>query len=637
MINSKIYFLFSIGPVQEFIAAGRKSRDLFSGSLMLSYLSAKALEAIKEHSNAYGYIANTVFPSLNDEKNYADSSVPNRFLFSFKNYSLDKIAETAEAAEKAIHCEFDKIIEHAKNKFADIYKNDNVWNTYWDEQKNNFLEIYWAAMETNEDYSRIYNRLENLMGQRKALRNFNELNNGNNEKGQPGLKCSLIQNLSAVHPTKEKPNDFWRNVIDKYPHLIGDLTGKEPLSAIALAKRFFIDYLIKNNAVKDGSDKYPSTTTIAVSTFNKAIINNYAKISDEAKSNIKEFVKAVRALQEAKYGPRGKISITNMPFLIDKNTELKDYLKIEGDFLFEEMVKNEFKSNGHEIDGKIKSVNETAKQIIKEVKKISGKSISKYYAIIYFDGDKMGEKLSSENVTTISENLRRFSARNNNSDLTLRNVYQVIEEDHIGKVVYSGGDDVLAFISLEDCLSAAFALRKSFTGFMGPGYEASAGIAIAHHQTDLRQVLNAARKAEEYAKNALGRNSLAIALMKRSGISTITGTKWDLEKNNIDSIVEFSEFIRTGKISTGFIFDLINEIDGLSVFEESVDAILPEIKRLLFRHSDKKEFKKDVEKFYEDNLRSLCCSVIKESKENPLNQLCGILEVAQFIGQGGDR
>ncbi|KAF0216682.1 MAG: CRISPR-associated, partial [Ignavibacteria bacterium] len=384
MNNSKIYFLFSIGPVQEFIAAGRKTRDLFSGSLMLSYLSAKALEAVRKHANTNGYNAVAVFPSLNEEENYADSSVPNRFLFSITEYSVDKITNTAEAAENAIHYEFDKIVEHAKSKFATINERDKVWATYWDEQKNNFLEIYWAAMETNEDYSMIYNRLENLMGQRKALRNFNELNNGNNEKGQPGLKCSLIQNLSVVHPTKEKPNDFWRDVVDKYPHLIGDLTGKEPLSAIALAKRFFIDYLIKTNAVKDGSDKYPSTTTIAVSTFNKAIINNYPKISDDAKSNIKEFVKAVRALQEAKYGPRGKISITNMPFLVDKNTELKDYLKIEGDFLLEEMVKNEFKSNGHEIEGKIKSVNETAKQIIKEVKKISGKSISKYYAIIYF-------------------------------------------------------------------------------------------------------------------------------------------------------------------------------------------------------------------------------------------------------------
>lgn len=635
MNNSKIYFLFSIGPVQEFIAAGRKTRDLFSGSLMLSYLSAKALDAVRKHANINGYNAVAVFPSVNEEKNYADSSVPNRFLFSITEYSVDKITNTAEAAENTIYYEFDRIVEHAKRKFATINERDKVWTTYWDEQKNNFLEIYWAAMETNEDYSMIYNRLENLMGQRKVLRNFNELNNGNNEKGQPGLKCSLIQNLSAVHPTKEKPNDFWRDVIDKYPHLIGDLTGKEPLSAIALAKRFFIDYLSKNNAVKDGIDKYPSTTTIAVSTFNKAIINNYPKISDDAKSNIKEFVKAVRALQEAKYGPRGKINITNMPFLIDKNTELKDYLKIEGDFLFEEMVKNEFKSSGHEIEGKIRSVNETAKQIIKEVKKISDRSISKYYAIIYFDGDKMGEKLSSENVTTISENLRRFSTRNNTSEPVLRNVYQVIEEDHLGKVVYSGGDDVLAFISLEDCLSAAFALRKSFTGFMGTGYEASAGIAIAHHQTDLKQVLNAARKAEEYAKSDLGRNSLAIALMKRSGISTITGTKWyyDEEKNNIDSIVEFSEFIRNGKISTGFIFDLINELDGLSVFEESIDAILPEIKRLLYRHSDKK----DVEKFYEDKLKSLCCSFIKEFKENPLNQLCGILEVAQFIGQGGER
>jgi CRISPR-associated protein Cmr2 len=47
MTNGALTFLlFSIGPVQDFIAAALKTKDLFAGSLMLSYLSTNAIETI---------------------------------------------------------------------------------------------------------------------------------------------------------------------------------------------------------------------------------------------------------------------------------------------------------------------------------------------------------------------------------------------------------------------------------------------------------------------------------------------------------------------------------------------------------------------------------------------------------------
>ncbi|MCE7920927.1 MAG: hypothetical protein DYG85_15690 [Chloroflexi bacterium CFX1] len=44
----KYLIIFSIGPVQEFIAAARRSRDLWYGSWMLSELSKAAAKAIHD-------------------------------------------------------------------------------------------------------------------------------------------------------------------------------------------------------------------------------------------------------------------------------------------------------------------------------------------------------------------------------------------------------------------------------------------------------------------------------------------------------------------------------------------------------------------------------------------------------------
>ena len=42
--------LFQLGPVQEFIAQARSTRDLWSGSYMLSWLVAHAICAVVERS-----------------------------------------------------------------------------------------------------------------------------------------------------------------------------------------------------------------------------------------------------------------------------------------------------------------------------------------------------------------------------------------------------------------------------------------------------------------------------------------------------------------------------------------------------------------------------------------------------------
>jgi CRISPR-associated protein Cmr2 len=54
--------LIAIGPVQPFIAAARKIRDLWQGSLMLERLSKAAAMALHGHGEKLGAPCEFIFP-----------------------------------------------------------------------------------------------------------------------------------------------------------------------------------------------------------------------------------------------------------------------------------------------------------------------------------------------------------------------------------------------------------------------------------------------------------------------------------------------------------------------------------------------------------------------------------------------
>jgi len=47
-MSNKQYLVFTLGPVQGFVAQSRRTRDLWAGSFLLSYLSGQAMNAVIE-------------------------------------------------------------------------------------------------------------------------------------------------------------------------------------------------------------------------------------------------------------------------------------------------------------------------------------------------------------------------------------------------------------------------------------------------------------------------------------------------------------------------------------------------------------------------------------------------------------
>jgi CRISPR-associated protein Cmr2 len=121
----------------------------------------------------------------------------------------------------------------------------------------------------------------------------------------------------------------------------------------------------------------------------------------------------------------------------------------------------------------------------------------------------------------------------------------VVEDICKGRLIYAGGDDVLALLAVDDVLPALMLLRATYSGdgdvcglpldlrglrigrdhvelggrvlpTMGARATASAGAVVAHHTAPLAHVLRALDEAEQAAKHA-GRNRFELRVMKRGG------------------------------------------------------------------------------------------------------------------------
>ena len=140
------------------------------------------------------------------------------------------------------------------------------------------------------------------------------------------------------------------------------------------------------------------------------------------------------------------------------------------------------------------------------------------------------------------------------NDFALSVVRHVVEREYLGRVIYAGGDDVLAMLPVATCcrpcngcarptparapkagcrceaklrLGNGFArLNGRLLRMMGERATASCGAVIAHHQAPLGSVLRALREAEASAKNAGGRDAFCLTLIKRSGGIRRFTAKW---------------------------------------------------------------------------------------------------------------
>ncbi|KAB2903551.1 MAG: type III-B CRISPR-associated protein Cas10/Cmr2 [Anaerolineae bacterium] len=232
-------FLCQIGPVQSFIAAARRTQDLYVGSRLLSILASAGVEAVRHYVGD----SSLIFPVVLDNGKLP-KSVPHRFSF----ISDQQPTELAQQIEDAIRERWQNIAEQVGQWLYDQIGGGG-WEDIFMKQVTAWLEFYWVAVDYDSNaHGEAYQRAVGAMAARKQGRTFTQVY-------EPGIKCTITGAQSAL------PLDWKR--LKKAIHDNQDiiLRDSEQLGALATIKRF----AGKRFAAVPGIDEtsFPDTTTIA--------------------------------------------------------------------------------------------------------------------------------------------------------------------------------------------------------------------------------------------------------------------------------------------------------------------------------------------------------------------------------------
>ncbi|MCX6916525.1 MAG: type III-B CRISPR-associated protein Cas10/Cmr2, partial [Verrucomicrobia bacterium] len=218
-----------------------------------------------------------------------------------------------------------------------------------------------------------------------------------------------------------------------------------------------------------------------------------------------------------------------------------------------------------------------------------GSDAQRFGAKPYFEKPEFGDFLEANRPLSPSYHLQFGEALSNFALLCARPIVEAFD----GRLIYAGGDDVLALLPADTVMACAEALRLAFTGrevralsrevlfhspapgflssdrwkddhgrgrpipFLvpGPAADASVGIAIAHFKSPLQDVVRAAQDAEKRAKKQLGRSAVAVTLFKRSGETIEWGVQWG--SHGLEIYQRMAKALESGEVSSRFPYRVV--------------------------------------------------------------------------------
>lgn len=729
--------VFSIGPVQEFIAAARRTQDLWMGSWLLSYLSWTAMKRLAE---TYGPDV-IVFPSLRgqplcdlwlqgkdvpvkkpDGDDLVLATLPNKFVALLPEVEAKS---AAEQAEQAVRDEWKRLTDAVLAALSNgVMPVDNATRQMWEEQVKTQLEVYWSVLpwagkdessplrraeavkslfealchpadswqfgrsfqlyakpktegggqyqpNWGTTYSLLYSLADRAFNARKGLRDFQP----GEEVGEKCTVCGQRAALRGQDGSRQGVRKFWsqvasglkaRNRYEVKPN------GSERLCTICTVKRF-AQREVGGLRLYGG---FPSTSEVTGASFKAAVLE---KLRDEQHGKkltdgLRDHLETLQAL-----GFPDSVACKAIPKLQRLQRELLNaspqaraaadqFLDYDGEAFFAETFTPQRLKDDYDLivsENDAKEARESLRRLLDAAMEAGIPSPAKYYAALMMDGDQAGQWLSGthERLTALGkvlhpevvkqlENLPDWRNLLNERRLmtpavhaaisdalahfALRLVRLVVEERYCGRVVYAGGDDVLALLPLDQALPAARELRALFSGqvthhkalaefasdeplpvafgdgqvsgylvnrerpskeiilTMGPTASASIGIAVAHHLQPLDATLQAMREAEHAAKETYGRNALCMYLLKRSGEEARVGAKWFYHEANdraTDTVALVEEvrtyFMRGLRDEKGLSMKLAHAVfnEARTLAQVSSAAQEAELYRLIYRHS----------------------------------------------------
>lgn len=451
-------------------------------------------------------------------------------------------------------------------------------------------------------YPAVYDLAERVLAAAKSVRTFTQMKqNGWRDSLSGEAEWLTTDHTQLALPPGQRTNTLWARLAKKKPSWAKE---GEHLGALSAIKRLWPTLFAEEVAqVTDQSSEQVSRFVVSTHTMALAHqldrwLDANAPMSAGLQRRLKDVdpVPLPRKLAR-KHGGRTCFGLAKrVPALLDAVRE------------------NENEREFCEVEPLIKKAFGEANAEQEEIR------LETYYALLLMDGDHMGRILSGDPTfaTTYRESFhpqvrsgfdsrsqgnpqlvaygqekralspnRHFAISGALNDFALHVVPEVIEGEHLGRVLYAGGDDVMAMLPVADLLSAMRRLRCAYSGddpqqaqvnwrdvrrhstglvckegcayiagrlmrMMGTKATASCGAVIAHHQAPLAMVLRELRGAEKRAKSEGGRDAFSITVIKRSGGVLSVTAKWG---EPMDVLLALRDFLADPAVSRRAVYN----------------------------------------------------------------------------------
>ncbi len=640
MANRRVLH-FSLGPVQGFVEQARRTRDLWAGSFLLSWLAGKAMQAVRRQGGqivfpsvvgSHGEITDPVLATIEGQPPEGDAnlnptigSLPNRFKAEVgDDFNSADIATTVRQA----WCTLADAV--CKQFIAPIAQYGDRTQSIWQRQIDTFWEISWVVGEADgTDHKWL-----------DARKNWRD----RWPEPEGGDHCTIMgdfQELSGFVRAKQRHEQdaFWE-ALRSAPGLGKlDFRPDERLCAVALVKRLFPKLPSDDlkgtigwvpGGKKDAVGNWPSTAYMSAVPW----LGRFEE-SDSLRTKLEEYERAV--IDAAGNAVRGERASN-----IRRLEGLGKLAWLDGNFFIESSLANERTTPLTDDPQQDRALRGDLRKRLQMLNKEAGGSASPFYAFLLMDGDKLGVLLGKYKPEEVSAALRNFTKAVNMT---------IVEHD--GVTLYAGGDDVLAMLPIDKAIKCATALkdnyREAFRQALGGEFDedkmtASTAVIFTQYHLPLRSVLREAHhQLDEIAKDKNGRDSLALALLKSSGKSA-EWVAWWQDKHGTqppEMLSRLVESIKKKVYSTGFFYNLRARYPMLvDESEEKLDVQVDVEKVLVAEFMKGQERKCELEEAQAavNDLLAACSRYYsneegKQTDSKPV-QLGGAF-LARFLAKGG--
>lgn len=476
----------SLGPVQSLIGAARRTRDLWSGSWLLSEVSRAAARVL--HEAQPGCL---IFPAPeHPDSDLAPQERPGD-VANIANILRAEIVGDAHQARQLGAAAKAAAMAHLRHLGEDARRElQGLREPQWQAQIDDLLEVFvaWAPIPAG-DYARASAQLGATLAARKATRDSGPARGDGH--GLP--KSSLDGGYETVLPQRPAAR-LVRQLA---------LQGSEQLDALGVIKR-------RGGAV----EQFTAYSRLAADTW-------IAGLTPEQRERL-----------GAAYEPLVGLGLATR---VSGNQQCYADLPYDAQLLYDFRLANALSQAQGDGDAAAVAALQALQRELRAIVKAAGGAPVPYAVILQADGDRMGVLLGR---ATEAAQSRRISRALHGFASTVGGLVRA----HRGHAIYAGGDDVLALLPLTSAVAAAEALATAFQRCMGGvatelGMSAdqaptlSVGLGIGHLVEPLGQLRERALRAEQLAKGntrpvAERRNALGILLGIRSGGETPWRARW---------------------------------------------------------------------------------------------------------------